>query len=87
MTRTLHQLTGIKLKMSTAYHPQTDGSSERTNKTIIQCIQFAVERDQRGWVEALPKVRFDIMNTRNASTGFSPFHLRFGKSPRLLPPS
>jgi hypothetical protein len=72
--------------LSSAYHPETDGASERTNKTIIQCIRFAVERDQKGWVRALPKVRFDIMNTINASTGFTPFQLRFGKSPRIIPP-
>jgi len=36
------RLSGIKHKMSTAYHPQTDGSSEQTNKTVIQCIQFHV---------------------------------------------
>lgn len=83
---TLHKLTKVKLKMSTAYHPETDGASERTNKTVIQCIRFAVERDQKGWSHALPKVRFDIMNTVNASTGYTPFQLRFGKSPRLLPP-
>ena len=34
----LHKLTGIKLKMSTSYHPETDGSSEWTNKTINQAI-------------------------------------------------
>ena len=72
--------------MSSAYHPETDSSSERTNKTVIQCIRFAVERNQKGWVRALPKVRFDIMNTVNASTGFTPFQLRFGKSARILPP-
>ena len=84
--KTLHTLTGVKLKISTSYHPETDGSSERTNKTVIQCIRFAVEQDQLGWVKALPKIRFDIMNTTNCSTGFSPFQLRFGRSPRLLPP-
>ena len=84
--KTLHKLTGVQLKMSSAYHPETDGSSERTNKTVIQCIRYAVERDQKGWVRALPKVRFDIMNTINASTGFTPFQLHFGKSPRILPP-
>jgi hypothetical protein len=84
--KTLHTLTGVKLKMSTSYHPETDGSSERTNKTVIQCIRFAVERDQIGWVKALPKIRFDIMNTINRSTGFTPFQLRFGRSPRVLPP-
>ena len=82
----LHKLTGIKLKMSTAYHPESDGASERTNKTVIQAIRFAVERDQKGWVKALPNIRFNLMNTTNASTGFTPFQLRFGKSARILPP-
>jgi hypothetical protein len=72
--------------MSSSYHPQTDGASERTNKTVVQCIRYAVERDQKGWACALPKICFDIMNTVNSSTGLTPFQLRFGKSPRILPP-
>lgn len=36
--RELHRLTGIKLKMSTAYHPESDGASEWTNKMVIQAI-------------------------------------------------
>ncbi|RXW17191.1 hypothetical protein EST38_g8660 [Candolleomyces aberdarensis] len=84
--KTLHALTGVKLKMSTAFHPQTDGSSERTNKTVIQALRYHVERDQKGWVKALPKVRFDIMNAVNSSTGFSPFQLKSGFSPRVIPP-
>ena len=84
--KALHKLTGVELKMSSSYHPETDGASERSNKTVIQCVRYAVERDQRGWARALPKVRFDIMNTINISTGYSPFQLRFGKSPRILPP-
>ena len=82
----LHKLTGVKLKLSSSFHPESDGASERTNKTVIQCIRFMVERDQKGWAKALPKVRFDIMNTVNKSTGYTPFQLRFGKSPRILPP-
>ena len=82
----LHKLTGIKLKMSMAYHPKSDGASERTNKTVIQAIRFAVERDQKGWVKTLLKVRFDIMNTVNTSTGFTPFQLCFRKSACILPP-
>jgi len=46
-------LSGIKHKMSMAYHPQTDGSSEQTNKTVIQCICFHVDRQQRGWSKVL----------------------------------
>ena len=84
--KALHRLTGVNLKMFTAYHPESDSSSKWTNKTVIQCIRFAVERDQRGWVHTLPKVSFDIMNTMNALTGFTPFQLHFGKSACILPP-
>jgi hypothetical protein len=82
----LHKLTGVKLKMSTAYHPQTDGASERTNKTLNQAIRYHVDNNQKGWLSKLPRIRFAIMNTVNASTGFSPFHLKTGRSPRLIPP-
>ena len=84
--QSLHQLTGVKLKLSSSFHPESDGASERTNKMVIQCIRFAVEHDQMGWTRALPKICFDIMNTMNRSTGFTPFQLRFGKSPCILPP-
>lgn len=42
-------LTGVSCKMSSAYHPQTDGISEVTNKTMIQSLRFHVERNQKGW--------------------------------------
>ena len=72
--------------MSTAYHPETDGSSERSNKTIIQALRYHVERNQKGWVKALPCIRFAIMNTVNKSTNFTPFQLKYGRSPRVIPP-
>lgn len=84
--RALHKLSGVKLKMSSAFHPQTDGASERTNKTVNQCLRYHVRRNQRGWVAALPRVRFDIMNSVNASTGLSGFQLRMGRTPRIIPP-
>jgi hypothetical protein len=40
--RSLTKLAGIKLKLSTAYHPQTDGALECTNKTVIQCLKYHV---------------------------------------------
>ena len=78
-------VTGIKCKASSSYHPQSNGASERTNKTVNQCIRFHVERNQKGWIRALPCIRFHIMSTVNRSTGYSPFQLRFGRSPRILP--
>lgn len=82
----MHSLTGIHLKMSTAFHPQMDSSSEHTNKTLNQCIRFHVECNQKGWVCALPLVQFNMMNTVNASTGYSGFQLRMEWSLRILPP-
>ncbi|KAG5725077.1 hypothetical protein E4T56_gene10250 [Termitomyces sp. T112] len=82
----LHKLTGVKLKMSTSYHPETDGGSERLNKTVVQAIRYLVDRNQKGWLATLPRVRFAIMNTVNSSTGFSPFQLKTGRSPRVIPP-
>jgi hypothetical protein len=48
--KALHSLTGVKLKMSTAYHPQKDESSEQSNKTINQLICYHVHCNQKGWV-------------------------------------
>jgi len=84
--KALHCLTGIKLKMSMAYHPETDSSSEHTNKMVNQALRFHVEHNQMGWVHALPQIQFDMMNTVNKSTGFSPFQLHMGRSPRIIPP-
>jgi hypothetical protein len=84
--KALMKLSGIKHKMSMAYHPQTDGASERSNKTVVQVLRFHVEQNQTGWVKALPKVHFNIMNTVNASTRFFPFMLKSAHSPRLIPP-
>jgi hypothetical protein len=66
-----------------AYHPETDGASEHTNKIINQALRYHVDRHQKNWVRALPCVRFTIMNTVNTSTGYTPFQL---KSARLIPP-
>lgn len=84
--KSLHALTGIKLKMLTAYHPETDGSSEYTNKTIIQVLRYHVSQNQKNWIAALPKVGFDLMGSVNASTGLALFQLHLGHNPRLIHP-
>jgi len=76
----LHKLTGIKLKLSSAYHPQTNGASEQTNKIVNQALQYHVAQNQKGWACALPHIRFDLMNTMNKSTGFSPFNCGLGEA-------
>lgn len=84
--KALTTLTGISLKMSSAYHPKTNGSSKHTNKTVNQSICYHVDHNQKDWVWALPRIHFCIMNTINASTGYSGFQLCLGCSPRLIPP-
>jgi len=83
--KSLHKFSGVKLKMSSTNHPETDGSSKHTNKTVNQCLRFHVEQNQKGWKRALPRIRFFLMNTVNKSMGYSPFQLKYGRSPRILP--
>lgn len=72
---TLTALCSVKLKMLSAYHPQTDGLREHTNKTVNQSLCYHVDHAQKGWVQALPHIHFAIMNTVNMSTRFSNFQL------------
>jgi hypothetical protein len=48
--KALTKLTGVKLKMLSAYHPETNGSSERSNKTVNQLLRCHIQRNQKGWV-------------------------------------
>ncbi len=84
--KVLLKLTGVRLAISSSFHPETDGSSERSNKTINQSICYHVDTAQKGWIAALPRIRFNMMNTINASTGFSGFHLHLGRVPHVIPP-
>jgi hypothetical protein len=65
-------------RLSTAYHPETDGASEWTNKTLIQMIRYHVERNQKGWSKVLPKIRSQLMNTVNTGIVRDP---RVGPAP------
>lgn len=80
------RLSEIKHKMSMAYYSQMDSLSEWSNKTIIQCIHFHINWQQKGWSKVLQNICFDIMNSVNASTGHAPFMLKSGHQPCLIPP-
>ncbi|SCV73794.1 BQ2448_6224 [Microbotryum intermedium] len=85
--RAYHNLMGTRLSMSTSFHPETDGRSERTNKTAIQALQAVVNHQQNDWVRHLANIEFAINASVNASTNKSPFEVVLGRSPRLLPTS
>lgn len=70
--------------MSSAYHPQSDGSTERANRTITQMIRQCVGPTQKDWVSKLPAIEFAINLARSDSTGFSPFFLNTGRMPRTF---
>ena len=52
----LHRLMGSKLLMSTAFHPQTDGTTERANRSIAKILQTVVTNDQKDWSSKCPIV-------------------------------
>jgi hypothetical protein len=80
----LNTLIGIKLKMSSAYHPQTDGATERANRTITQMLRQCIDPNQKDWVSKLPTIQFAINSARSESTGYAPFFLNNGRMPRAM---
>jgi hypothetical protein len=75
----------IDFHMTSAFHPQANGRSKRSNKTIGQILRSFTAKRQSQWLEALPAVEFAINSAVNVSMGFSPFKLIFGRHPRLFP--
>lgn len=70
---------GTTLDLSTAYHPQSDGQTENTNKTVEMVLRAVVNWEQDDWDEHLPMIELAINSSKQASTGFSPFELTFGR--------
>ncbi|KAJ3505227.1 hypothetical protein NLJ89_g7527 [Agrocybe chaxingu] len=68
--------------MSSAYHPESDGSTERANKTVNQMLRHCIEPLQKDWAQKLPAIEFAINSARSESTGFAPFFLNSGRMPR-----
>ena len=80
----LHQLIGMKLRMLSAYHPQTDRSTEWANWTVTQMLRQCIQPDQKDWVAKLLAIEFVINSARSESTGYSPFFLNFGRMPHTM---
>ena len=71
----VHRLLGTKLLMSTAFHPQTDGLTERVNQSIGQILRAVVRPDQKDWREKLPMVEFALNLAASSTTGLAPFEV------------
>lgn len=76
------RLLGIRQCMSTAYHPQSDGQSERSNHTLEEMLRQFVTPDQDDWDLRLPCCEFAVNNAWNAATASTPFFLNCGAHPR-----
>jgi len=59
--------------MSTAFHPQTDGQTERTNKTMEQYLRIFVNKEQNNWAQLLPTAQLAYNNVKSDTTGVTPF--------------
>jgi predicted aspartyl protease len=72
------QLLGIVRRLSTAYHPETDGATERMNSTMKAYLRTFCNHAQDDWYDTLPLAQLAIMGRNAASTGVSPFFLEHG---------
>ena len=73
---------GTKLKMSTTYHPQTDGQSERTIQTIEDMLRSCALDFKGNWDDHLPLVEFSYNNSYHASIGMPPYEALYGRKCR-----
>jgi hypothetical protein len=77
----VHRLIGSRAHLTSAYHPQTDGQSERMNRVLEEFLRHYVSPQQGDWDELLAMAEFAVNNSWNASTGQTPFYLNYGQHP------
>ncbi len=75
------KLLGTEIAMSTAYHPQTDGQTERMNRTMEDMLRGLVGPRHDDWCKYLSMVEFAYNNSLQASTLQTPFFLNHGRHP------
>ncbi|GJZ14684.1 putative reverse transcriptase domain-containing protein [Tanacetum coccineum] len=80
--RSLQKAMGTNLDMSTAYHPRTDGQSERTIQTLEDMLRACVIDFGNSWVKHLPLVEFSYNNSYHASIKAAPFEVLYGRKCR-----
>ena len=74
---------GTKLNMSTADHPQTDGSSENFIGTMIGMIRAFCHKNKKDWDKYIAAIEFAYNDSVHATTGYTPFQLSIGRDPSL----
>jgi RNase H-like domain found in reverse transcriptase/Integrase zinc binding domain/Chromo (CHRromatin Organisation MOdifier) domain len=79
----LCDILGIEQNISTAYHPQTDGQSERTNQSLEQYLRIYTNYNQDNWADWLPTAQYMHNSWPNITTGKTPYELLMGHTPSL----
>lgn len=75
---------GIQPRLSTAFHPETDGQTERSNAQFEAYLRAYVNYLQDDWAHYLPMAEFVANNTVSESTGVTPFYANHGQHPKLF---
>jgi len=75
---------GIKLRLSTAFHPQTDGQTEQVNQVLEQYLRIFTSYNQDDWSILLPQASLSYNNSVHSATKFTPFYANYGYHPRWV---
>ena len=81
-SRVMCRLLDIKQNLSTAFHPETDGQTERINGILEQYLRGYCNYQQDNWYDLLSMAEFSYNNTLSATTGVTPFFANYGYHPR-----
>jgi hypothetical protein len=84
--RALLKRLGVEAGITTAYHPQANGQTERMNRKVATYLRMFCNRRKTDWVDQLPTAEFALNNRVNDATGFSPFYLTYGYQPDFTVP-
>lgn len=82
-TQAILQGLNVKQKLSSAWHPQTDGQTERVNSILEQYLRCYINYQQSDWGNFLPIAQFAYNNAKHSSTNNTPFYAVYGYHPRL----
>ena len=79
--KSIYTLLDIKKSNTTTYHPQTDGLTERFNKTLVQTLSMYVDTHQKDWNEYITFALFAYRSSIQSTTKEKPFVSLYGRQP------
>ena len=83
LTKELNRMLGIEMRLSTAFHPQTDGQTKWMNQELEQYLRFFVDYRQKDWPEWLALAEFAVNNKAHTATKVLPFMANYGRELRM----